>query len=142
MTTMLSRFVVGALFASLAFGLGVVSVNARARSTEKVEPKVAHTVIFALKDATPAVVAKFVARCHKYLGEHEGTVSFEVGTRAEDIEEGPSVKDWEVALLLVFENKAALAKYIKAPRHVSFVEENRSVFGKVRVFDSYLTTKP
>ena len=103
MTTMLSRFVVGALFASLAFGLGVVSVNARARSTEKVEPKVAHTVIFALKDATPAVVAKFVASCHKYLGEHEGTVSFEVGTRAEDIEEGPSVKDWEVALLLVFE---------------------------------------
>ena len=142
MTTMLGRFLVGSFLVSIALGLGALSVNARARTAEKAEPKVAHTVIFALKDATPEVVAKFVASCHKYLGEHEGTVSFEVGTRAEDIEEGPSVKDWEVALLLVFENKGALAKYIKAPRHVSFVEENRSVFGKVRVFDSYLTTKP
>ena len=142
MTTLLSRFLMGVCFASVAFGLGAVSVTARARPAEKAEPKVAHTVIFALKDTSPVAVAKFVASCHKYLGEHKGTVSFEVGTRAEDIEEGPSVKDWEVALLLVFENKPALASYIKAPRHVAFVEENRSVFGKVRVFDSYLTVKP
>ncbi|MFO0953194.1 MAG: Dabb family protein [Isosphaeraceae bacterium] len=51
---------------------------------------------------------------------------------------GPSVRDFDVALHLVFENKEAEAKYIKNPRHVQFVEENKASFAKVRVFDSYL----
>ena len=60
---------------------------------------------------------------------------------AEDVEEpGVSVRDFDVALLVVFESKEAEAKYLVAPRHLSFVEENKADFAKVRVFDSYLST--
>jgi hypothetical protein len=50
-----------------------------------------------------------------------------------------SVKDFDVALHVVFANKAAKAKYLESTRHHQFVEENKAVFGKVRVFDSYLS---
>ena len=45
-------------------------------------------------------------------------------------------------LHVVFENKEGKAKYLKSPRHDSFVAENKDKFGKVRVFDSYLAPAP
>ena len=57
-------------------------------------------------------------------------------------EPGVSVRDFDVSLLLVFDDKAAEAKYLKDPRHVKFVDENKALFEKVRVFDTYLTKKP
>lgn len=103
-------------------------------------PQLAHTVVFALKDHAPEARAKFVASCHKYLSGHEGTVSFAVSTVADDVlEPGVGDRDFDVILHMVFEDKAAEAKYIAHPRHKAFVAENSSVFGKVRVFDSYVT---
>ena len=103
-------------------------------------PQLAHTVVFALKDHTPEARAKFVASCHKYLSGHEGTVSFAVSMVAEDVlEPGVGDRDFDVILHMVFEDKAAEAKYIAHPRHKAFVAENGDVFGKVRVFDSYVT---
>ena len=55
-----------------------------------------------------------------------GTVYFSVGTIAEgkDVEEPVSVKDFDVALHAVFENKAAKARYLESERHKQFVDEN------------------
>lgn len=50
-----------------------------------------------------------------------------------------SVRDFDVALHLVFEDKEAEQRYLEHPRHERFVEENREHFALVRVFDSYLT---
>jgi Stress responsive A/B Barrel Domain len=106
-------------------------------------PKLAHMVFFALKDHSTAARDKFVASCHQYLSKHEGTAYYSVGIIADDVvEPGVSVRDFDVALHLVFEDKAAEAKYLKDPRHLKFVEENRALFDKVRVFDSYLTKQP
>jgi len=110
-----------------------------ARPAEKFGPHLAHSVFFALKDRSPEARETFVASCQKYLTDHEGTISFDLGTMAEDVEEpGVSVRDFDVALLVVFESKEAEAKYLKAARHLSFVAENKAQFAKVRVFDSYL----
>jgi Stress responsive A/B Barrel Domain len=122
----------------------VLTSNLAARAAARPEPKdgpqLAHTVIFALKDRSPESRAKFVASCHKYLGGHEGTVSFAVSTVADDVlEPGVGDRDFDVILHMVFADKAAEAKYIANPRHKAFVAENSSAFGKVRVFDSYLT---
>ena len=57
---------------------------------------------------------------------------------AEDVDEPVSVKDFDVALHVVFASKEAKAKYLESTRHHQFVDENGPVFGKVRVFDSYL----
>jgi hypothetical protein len=101
-------------------------------------PRLAHMVFFSLKDHSPASRERFVASCHKYLAGHPGTAYFSVGTIAEDVEEPVSVRDFDVALHLVFEGKSDRDRYLKDPRHVKFVEENKEHFAKVRVFDSYV----
>lgn len=102
-------------------------------------PRQAHSVFFTLKDNSPKARAEFVKSCQKYLTGHEGTVSVSFGTIAEDIvEPNVSVRDFDIALLVVFENKEAGQKYLVSPRHKQFVEENKAKFAQVRVFDSYL----
>ena len=112
--------------------------RAGARPGGRAEPQLAHMVFFTLKDRSPEARERLAASCRKHLADHEGTVYFSVGTIAEDVEEPVSVRDFDVALHLVFEDKAAEAKYLVDPRHKAFVEENKEAWSKVRVFDSYL----
>jgi hypothetical protein len=112
------------------------------QSAEKTGPQLAHMVFFTLKDHSKEARDAFVASCHKLLADHEGTVSFSVGVIAEDVVEPVvSVRDFDVALHVVFEDKAARDKYLEHPRHTQFVQENKEHFAKVRVFDSYLSAK-
>jgi hypothetical protein len=113
--------------------------TAAARGDEKkAGPRLAHMVFFTLKDHSPEAREKFVEVCDKYLSNHPGTVFFAVGTIAEDVVESVSVRDFDVALHLVFESKEAEARYLADPRHTQFVQENKDAWSKVRVFDSYL----
>jgi hypothetical protein len=119
----------------------VLLVGAVTQSAEKAGPQLAHMVFFTLKDHSKEARDAFVASCHKYLAGHEGAASFSVGVIAEDVVEPVSVRDFDVALHVVFEDKAARDKYLEHPRHTQFVEENKAHFAKVRVFDSYLSAK-
>jgi hypothetical protein len=96
-------------------------------------------VFFTLKDHSQEARDKLVAGCRKYLSGLDGMVYFSLGTIAEDVEEPVSVKDFDVALHVVFQDKAAKAKYLEHPRHKEFVATYKDLFTKVRVFDSYLT---
>ncbi|MDR3633987.1 MAG: Dabb family protein [Isosphaeraceae bacterium] len=131
----MSKLLACTLFATLAATLIVGNV---ARTAEKSEPQLAHMVFFALKDHSPESRKAFAASCEKYLKDIEGSVYFSVGIIAEDVEEPVSVKDWDVALHVVFRDKETKAKYLEHPQHKEFVEANRAQFAKVRVFDSYL----
>lgn len=117
--------------------LGFIA-GAVARPAFKAEPQLAHMVFFTLKSHTPEAVEKFVGSCQKHLSGHEGVDYFSVGTRAADVEEPVSVKDFDVALHIVFKNKGARDKYLVHERHVKFVDENKADFAKVRVFDTYI----
>jgi hypothetical protein len=97
---------------------------------------IGHMVYFSLKDNSSEAKAKLVAACKKYLTEHEGTVYFSAGVLAEDFKRDVNDRDWDVALHLVFKNRAAHDKYQDHPRHVKFIEENKDNWKKVRVFDS------
>jgi hypothetical protein len=133
------------LAAALALTVGLtVTFGLTARAVSRPDepapgPQLAHMVFFTLKERSPAARAKLAASCHKYLAGHEGATFFAVGTIAEDVVEPVSVRDFDVALHIVFESKAAGAKYLKDPLHVKFVEENKNSWSQVRVFDSYLT---
>jgi hypothetical protein len=131
-----------AMNVSVILGLVGVSVSllfaVSSGRAEGAEPRLAHAVYFTLKDHSPEAREKFVASCQKYLTNHPGLVSFSVGMIAEDVVEGPSVRDFDVAIHLVFENKSFNATYQASKRHVAFVEENKANFAKVRVFDTYL----
>ena len=119
---------------------GMFALDAAARMASRADRPLAHMVFFNLKDHSKESRERFIASCEKYLAEHEGALSFSVGTIAEDedVQEPVSVKDFDVALHVVFENKAAKAKYLKSDRHQKFVDENRASFAGVRVFDSFL----
>jgi hypothetical protein len=95
-----------------------------------------HMVYFTLKDRSPAAVQKLLADCHKYLTDHPGTVFFAAGTLVPDLTRPVNQTDFDVALQVVFESRAAHDAYQAAPRHLQFIEENKPNWAQVRVFDA------
>ena len=110
----------------------------RAETAKKETPMLAHMVFFTLKDRSPEAAKKLAAECQKYLTDHPGTVYFSAGIRGPEFDRDVNDKDFDVALHLVFEDKAAHDVYAVAPRHLEFIEGNKETWAKVRVFDSYL----
>jgi hypothetical protein len=110
-----------------------------AKKARKNGAAIGHMVYFKLKDASPEAKQKLVDACKKYLGEHEGTVFFSAGVIGNDFKRDVNDRDWDVALHLVFQNKAAHDKYQDHPDHLKFIDENKDNWAKVRVFDSEFT---
>ena len=96
----------------------------------------AHNVYFTLHDASDAARARLVQACKKYLSGHPGTLFFACGTLAKDLARPVNDRDFDVGLHVIFETQAAHDAYQVAPRHEKFIEENKSNWSKVRVFDS------
>ncbi len=112
--------------------------TAQTQATSQAQgPALAHMVFFTLKDNSPEAKAKLVQACVKYLSGHEGTLYFSAGTRVEELTREVNDLEFDVALHLVFKNKAAHDKYQTHPRHLKFIEENKHNWKRVRVFDSY-----
>lgn len=99
---------------------------------------IGHMVYFALKESTAANRAKLVEACKKYLTGHVGTAYFAAGVLAEDFTREVNDRHWDVALHLVFQDKAAHDKYQDHPRHDQFITENKETWKTVRVFDSLI----
>lgn len=119
----------------------VVGVSLSCAVSAAAEPQLSHMVYFKLKDSSDAAKAKLVADANKYLSHHEGTVYFSVGVIAQDMDRAVNDRDFDVALNLVFRDKAAHDQYAVHPRHMEFIERNQEGWEKVRVFDSYLSTE-
>ena len=119
-----------------------LALDAVARLAAAPQLPLAHMVFFTLKDHSKESREKFVASCEKHLKSIPGSIHFSLGEQAEDVEEPVvSVRDFDVALHVIFEDKAARDTYLVHPQHKAFVEENRPLFEKVRVFDSYVVKK-
>lgn len=100
----------------------------------------AHNVYFALQDNSQQAKEKLVEACRKYLSGHEGEIFFAVGVLADDLQRPVNDRDFDVALHIVFKDRAAHDKYQSHPRHMQFIEENKANWKKVRVFDSYVSS--
>lgn len=100
------------------------------------EPLLAHMVYFTLKDRSPQRVQQLLDAAHRYLTGHPGTVFFAAGTLNPELARPVNVLDFDVALHVVFANKAAQDAYQVAERHQQFIAENRDNWAHVRVFDS------
>jgi hypothetical protein len=111
---------------------------ARCRAAEP-EKMLSHDVFFSLKDRSPEARDKLIAACKKYLSGHPGTIWFAAGPLGEEFQRDVNDRDFDVALHIVFKNKAAHDEYSKAERHQKFIEETKDDWAKVRVFDSYVT---
>jgi len=100
------------------------------------EALLAHNVYFTLTDNSTAARDRLLAACKKNLSRHPGTVFFAVGVRATELSRPVNDLDFDVGLHIIFQNQAAHDAYQVAPLHEQFVEENKSNWKKVRVFDS------
>ena len=119
---------------ALALGLSFTAL----RAADDPQAAIGHMVYFTLKDNSPETKQKLVEACKKYLDKHEGTLYFAAGVVSDDLKRDVNVRDWDVALHLVFKNKAAHDKYQDADLHHQFIKENKDNWKKVRVFDSKL----
>jgi len=97
-----------------------------------------HSVFFKLKDDSDQAKRNLVALCEKYLTGHEGTVFFSAGVLAEDLDREVNVRDFDVALHVVFKDKAAHDRYQTAERHLEFIKQGKGNWANVRVFDAYV----
>lgn len=102
------------------------------------EPVIGHMVFFQLTDNSDAAKEKLVAACKKYLKNHEGVLYFSAGVRGKEFDREVNAKDWDVALHLVFKNKAAHDKYAVHPEHIKFIDENKANWKSVKVYDSHI----
>ena len=57
----------------------------------------------------------------------------------EDLKRPVNDLNFDVALHIVFTDKASQDKYQDAPRHLEFIEKNKALWKSVRVFDSYVS---
>lgn len=103
------------------------------------EPMLAHSVYFALKDPSAQARQRLLDACQKHLTGHAGTVFFAVGTRAEELAWSVSDLTFDVALHLVFVNKAAHDAYQDSPRHAEFLDTCEPLWKDLRVCDAYVT---
>lgn len=101
------------------------------------QQKLVHNVFFALKDSSPAAIETLIADCWTYLSGHPGEAFFAAGPPVADLARPVNVRDFHVALLVVFANRQAHDDYQTAPRHLDFIARNRENWASVRVFDSY-----
>ena len=97
--------------------------------------KILLVVLPVSSEDTSVTLAELNALQSKY---HDSLIV--IGVLAEEFQRDVNDRDFDVALNLVFENKAAHDKYQEHPRHTKFIEENRDTWAKVRVFDSYIKT--
>jgi hypothetical protein len=127
-----------------AIQMGLLPEQAAAYPDEKGEasaPMLGHMVFFTLKESSPENRDKLVGACDKYLSDHDGTVYYSAGAIAEEFDRPVNVTDFDVALHVVFKDKAAHDVYQTHPEHLKFIEENKDTWKQVRVFDSNINAK-
>lgn len=96
----------------------------------------AHNVFFTLAENTPETRQHLLEQCRTYLTDHPGVLFFGCGTLVEDLNRPVNDHEFEVALHVIFEDRAAHDVYQTSPRHVEFIENNKATWKQVRVFDS------
>ncbi len=100
-------------------------------------PRLMHSVYFTLNDRTPTKIDELVAACHKYLNVQPGIVFFAAGTCCQELDRPVNDRDYDVALHILFVDKAAHDAYQTDPTHQRFIDECKAGWEKVRVFDAY-----
>jgi hypothetical protein len=104
----------------------------------KMSQRIAHMVYFTLEDDSQDKVELLLSECKKYLNDHPGLEYFAVGSLNRELSRPVNDRDFHVSLNTVFSDRAAHDAYQVNPRHVEFIENNKSNWKQVRVFDSNL----
>jgi hypothetical protein len=97
-----------------------------------------HYVFFSLHDSAPAAVDTLIASAESLLTVQEGLVFFAIGPRTVDLTREVNDTQFDVALQIVFSDRASHDRYQESPEHLKFIEQNKENWSKIRVFDADL----
>lgn len=97
-----------------------------------------HMVYFTLKDSSEAAQQTLVDACQKYLKNHDGVTFFAAGKLASEFERPVNVRDFHVALHVIFDTKESHDTYQVSEDHLTFIAEGKENWEQVRVFDAYV----
>ena len=120
----------------VALIVGAAVIQSYSHAGGKTPDNIGHMVYFKLKDGSAKATADLVASCDKYLSGHDGTIYYSAGTLAQDLKRDVNDRDFDVALHIVFKDRASHDAYQDAERHYRFAAEEKESWAKVRVFDS------
>ena len=101
-----------------------------------------HITLFTLADRSLKTRTRFIEACHKYLSNHKGQTHFSVSVRATEVERAVVDKDYDVAMVMMFENKDYYNAYATDPRHEEYITVVAGMSISRRVFDSYILPAP
>ncbi len=96
----------------------------------------AHNVFFDLTDGSDGAVDALLAGCERWLKPHDGVVFFACGRRVAAHRREVNDLAFGVGLHIVFADKAAHDAYQASQPHKRFIDEFKSNWARVRVFDS------
>ena len=99
----------------------------------------AHNVFFSLTDNSPAAKQKLVDDCDRLLAPIPGILFYAAGQLADDLDRDVNDREFDVALHVVFEDRAAHDAYSVHDSHQEFVQKQMDNWKNIRVFDSYVT---
>lgn len=94
-----------------------------------------HIVIFWTDPANPNAIDDLVAGANQYLKPIPLIQSFHIGRMATSARTGVVDQSYQVALNLIFANKADQDAYQVHPLHLDFVEKCKANWNKVVVYD-------
>jgi hypothetical protein len=116
--------------------LALASCRSLPAAAEPVAPVLVHSVFFTLKDQSPAAREHLIEDCYRELASIEGITSFYAAARDEGLARDANDVEFDVALTVVFRDRAALDHYLPDERHQRFVAGHKDGWAKVRIFDS------
>jgi hypothetical protein len=115
--------------------LGEEQKKGRKVAARKAAPFV-HSVIFYLKkDAPDNEAESLIADAHQMLAKIPGVRDVHAGRPAEKATPGVAVKDYQVGLLVLFDDADGLHAYLEHPTHKDYVAKHEKHLDKVLVYD-------
>lgn len=96
-----------------------------------------HSIYFSLTTNTPEARTAFTQICLKYLADHPGVRAFAIGELA-DMKREVSVVNYDIAMNILWKNKASYDAYLASPSHDAFFPATAGMIQATQVFDSYL----
>jgi len=97
-----------------------------------------HCVYFTLKDKSDTAVQSLIDDCHQYLATIPGIVFYAAGPLASEMQRPVNDRDFDVALNVVFTDKAAGDTNQTHDNHTAFIAKQSANWEQVRVFDAHV----
>src|SRR5262245_16094396 len=136
---MMRKLLVGGAMAALvvlAAQVGEVGGQEKKQGKGAGKAPYIHTVIFYLKKGTPKEsISDLISDSHTMLAKIPSVKGVWAGRPAEKSTPKFAATDYDVGLLVLFENYEGLQEYIDHKLHTEFVEKHAKNFERVTVFD-------